>query len=371
VAVEEARLKEAREVRRLFDGERLRIAREVQGRTQQSVAEACKISSAAIGQFEKGVATPNSRTLLNLSDVLRFPVAFFRDDVADSQLDTPAFFRSLRSASVRDQKRARAFVELVREFTLALESKVEFPVNAIPRHPRDPDNESGPPIEEIAARVRDEWDIAHDEPVDNVVRRVERAGAIVIRTEFDVEKIDAFSVAYEDRPVVVLCSDKGLYDRSRFDGAHELGHLVMHEPDDCGKKSAEKQANEFAAAFLMPENGIIDELPHKADWAEFVALKRRWGVSIAALLFRAKTLEVMSPESYLRAVKTMSARGWRTKEPEPLGPAESPQLLRKAVEALEEDGYTTDDLAELASIPIDQVRRILQATAPTKRRIKL
>jgi len=369
--MEEARLKEAREVRRLFDGGRLRVARELRGLTQKAVAEAANITSTAVGQFEKGTTTPNARTLVNLADALRFPLPFFRDDVAHSDTETPAFFRSLRSTSARDQRQARAFVELVREFTLALETKVELPQHDIPRHPMTPGRDDRHSVEAVASLVREEFGHWDDGPVDNVVALLERHGAVVTRTQFDASKIDAFSVAYEDRPVVVLCSDKNLYDRSRFDAAHELGHLVMHEPEDCGHKATEDQANQFAAAFLMPEQGIRDHLPKKADWSELVALKRDWGVSIAALLFRAKTLEVMPDSAYLAAVKTMSARGWRKKEPEDLGLPESPQLLHKAVAMLNDQGTTIQDLAVLAALPVGEVERILQATSPTKPRVTL
>lgn len=369
--MEDGRLKEAREVRRLFDGERLRVARELRGLTQKAVAEAADITPTAVGQFEKGATTPNARTLVNLADALRFPLPFFRDDVAESDIDTPAFFRSLRSTSARQQRQARAFVELVREFTLALETQLELPRHDIPRHPMTPGRDDRRAVEAVASLVREEFGLWDDGPVDNVVRLMERHGAIVTRTQFEGLKIDAFSVAYEDRPVVVLCSDKGLYDRSRFDAAHELGHLVMHEPDDCGHKATEDQANQFAAAFLMPDSGIAGQLPEKADWSELVALKREWGVSIAALLFRSKTLGVMSDSAYLTAVKTMSARGWRKKEPEDLGFPESPQLLHKATAILNDQGTTVEDLASLAALPLDEVRRILDATSPTKRRVTL
>ena len=370
--MEDPRVVQAQQVRRLFDGARLQVARELRGLTQKALADAAEVSAAAVGQFEKGASTPSSRTLVNLADAVRFPLEFFKDDLADSQPNTPAYFRSLRSTSVRDQKQARAFVELVREFTLALETKVELPPHTIPRHPITTDIQDRNVIEGIAALVREEWDMGQDEPVDSVVGLLERHGAIVTRAPFGFEKIDAFSVAYEDHPVVVLCADKNLHDRSRFDAAHELGHLVMHQPEDCGNKAAERQANEFAAAFLMPAQGIADELPVRADWAKLVALKRRWRVSIASLLYRSKTLERMPADRYLDAVKTMSARGWRRQEPEPLGPAESPSLLREAVALLDDDqARTTEQLAQLTSLPTDQVKIILQAAEPTKRRVNL
>ena len=121
-------------------------------------------------------------------------------------------------------------------------------------------------------------------------------------------EIDAFSVCFGERPVVVLGSEKAVTARSRFDAAHELGHLVLHSDDEAGTKDAERQAHEFAAAFLMPSSAIRDQLPARADWQTLMRLKTTWRVSIQALLRRALTLEVMSKQQYVSAMKAVSAR---------------------------------------------------------------
>jgi Zn-dependent peptidase ImmA (M78 family) len=98
-------------------------------------------------------------------------------------------------------------------------------------------------------------------------------------------------------------------------------------------KEVEDQAHWFAAAFLMPAQDIEPELPDSIIWERFFALKRKWHVSLAALLMRAKYLERINPNQYLAAVKTTSARGWRRVEPIPLGPCEEPQLIKRLVAA--------------------------------------
>ena len=52
-----------------------------------------------------------------------------------------------------------------------------------------------------------------------------------------------------------LGSDKNYRARSRFDAAHELGHLVVHG-DSYGVKQVEQQAHMLAAGFLMPAHDI-------------------------------------------------------------------------------------------------------------------
>jgi len=156
---------------------------------------------------------------------------------------------------------------------------------------------------------------------------LEDHGVIVIRLSLASARIDAFSVAFADRPVVVLASDKSDRGRSRFDAAHELGHLVMHGSDIWGMTEVEQEAHRFASAFLMPRDQIYVELPTRVDWPALFELKRRWQVSLAALLMRARSLGRLSESVYLSAIKTASARGWRRTEPIPLGASEEPTLL--------------------------------------------
>jgi Zn-dependent peptidase ImmA (M78 family) len=153
---------------------------------------------------------------------------------------------------------------------------------------------------------------------------LEEHGVVVIRLPLSTASVDAFSLPFADNPVVVLGADKDDRARSRFDGAHELGHLVLHGEQIWGLKEVEDQARMFAAAFLMPADEIRDQLPTAVDWARLFELKRKWQVSLAALLRRARDLGRMTPATYLTAVKAASARGWRRVEPVPLGSPERP-----------------------------------------------
>jgi Zn-dependent peptidase ImmA (M78 family) len=101
----------------------------------------------------------------------------------------------------------------------------------------------------------------------------------------------------------------------------------------------------------MPRDQIVDALPQgRVNWMEMVALKRAWGVSIQALLYRARTPGTLGEGAYENAMKTMSRRGWRRTEPGYLGRPERPQMLSKAVDALVTAGFTMDDLVKLTRL---------------------
>ena len=148
---------------------------------------------------------------------------------------------------------------------------------------------------------------------------------------------------------MILASNKGAADRSRFDAAHELAHIVLHADAGPGDPAVEREAN-FAAEFLVPAASILPELPRRVDWRAFVTLKIRWRVAISMLLLRARDLEVISDAAYRRAMMEMSRRGWRRSEPGPLGEPEQPEMLGRAMALVgSRRQFTIDDLsAELA-----------------------
>jgi Zn-dependent peptidase ImmA (M78 family) len=188
-------------------------------------------------------------------------------------------------------------------------------------------------IEQIASDVRRSWEIASG-PAPNLVHLLETHGVVVIRLPLESTDVDAFSLPFPDHPVVVLGANKNDRARSRFDCCHELGHLVMHGDSAWGLSEVEHQAHTFAAAFLMLREDIAAELPSRADWPKLFDLKKRWQVSIAALLMRARTLGRMSESNYLTAMKAISLRGWRRREPVSLGRPEQPELFTRVVGAM-------------------------------------
>lgn len=352
---------EALRVRRMFDGGRVRVAREFQGWSRAELARRTeKLSGAAVGQFESGEATPNTDNLERLADALEVPVSFFARTAATGSYPG-AYFRSLRSTTLTERRKARAFVQYVHQFARSLEQVVELPESALGRHPVAHEADRAE-IDGIASATRKAWGLEPLGPLPNVVRLLERHGIVVVRNYASGRKVDAYSVPFGDRSVIVLSAEKGKYDRSRFDAAHELAHLVMHKPGEDAIKPLEEQAHQFAAAFLMPAEGIAGELPSWADWPVLLDLKEKWGVSVAALLRRGLDLKRMSPDEYTRSMKALSARGWRKDEPGNVAP-EEPVLLRRAVQVvLEAQNLTLDNLAERAALPIEFVKQLTHAS---------
>lgn len=362
-------LADAKRYGKLFAPARLKLARESRALSQTDLSKVIKtVTAPAISQYENGLIKPSAQTLAEIAKALRFPIAFFTTPFEATEEE--AFFRSLRGARAKHKSAARALAEIASLLVLALEEHVEFPIHDVLKRPLPP-LAARQTVEHAAEELRAVWGISEG-PLPNVIAELERHGVVVVRLPLNVAEIDAFSVAFDSRPIVVLSSDKDAADRSRFDAAHELGHLVMHrQPNEEDHGRIERQAHWFAAAFLAPSDQLADELPDRADWQRLALLKRRWGLSMGSLLIRARDLKRISEAEYVRAVKYMSVKGWRKREPIQLGQPERPSLLAKAVEVLPKAGVSLESLAEEAALPFQLVDSIVGASTDQRPRVEI
>jgi Zn-dependent peptidase ImmA (M78 family) len=198
-----------------------------------------------------------------------------------------------------------------------------------------------------------------DGPVGHLVRLIEHHGVLVVFSALQAASVDAYSFSSQVRPVVVLNPIKRDYYRQRLDVAHELGHLIMHGDAEPGGRVVEEQAYQFASELLMPAAEMRDLLPTTMGgnvWFTLAKLKEHWGVSIQALLFRARRLGRLSDVSYRNAMTTISTRGWRRDEPGLVTAIEQPSLLPRALELLDQEGIDESALIAQCRVPADLFR---------------
>jgi len=361
---------------------RVRMARELRALTQQQVVARMPrpITAAALSQIEAGRVRPAAGTLDDLAAALEVPVGFFfvhTPGLESTVIDDPApYFRDLRSTSARERRRSAALAILLNDLVAEIERHVRLPEPHFPDIPLSPST-GREEVEEAAENVRRRWQLG-DEPIVHVVRELERNGVLVARLALGHRSIDAFSVRFDQHPLVLLTDDKTHnYVRSRFDAAHELGHLVMHRGQKAGGRAVESQAHDFAAALLMPRAAALEALPRRIDqvgWAQLAELKRRWGISMSALLRRANNLKIITNDAYRNSMKYMSARGWRTTEPgdREMGAPEAPLLLERALKRIEiESGQRLEDLVRIAYLPAADVMPMVKASLDQRPVIEL
>jgi Zn-dependent peptidase ImmA (M78 family)/transcriptional regulator with XRE-family HTH domain len=344
------------------DAGRLRLARETAGLRKKDLAERIQVSPASITQYEAGRTVPPAKTVARIALACGLPAEFFTasSQPRPSSASRP-FFRSLRSTRQWERDEAEARATLVWQVTEEIEQRVNLPELELPDLGL---NETDVPSAAAAraSELRTLWQLPEG-PVGNIARLLERHGAVVARISGRSQRLDAFSQWMNGRPFVILWRNKGDTARSRFDAAHELGHLTLHPDPESGNKLLERQAHAFAGEFLMPHDQILDELPRrpprKADIVDLIEIRERWGVSIAALYYHARDLGVISTDAHRRAMIRLSEMGHRSNEPGDLGPPEQPVVLSSSLALLSQSmGWGLDGLVDAVRLPTPLVREI-------------
>ncbi len=336
-----------------FSGDRLRLARFRGGLTVKDLADRVGVTHSAVSQYETGRTRPTAATLAKLAMATGVTTDFFRFDrrpISTGGLDG-THFRSLRSTTKTVRSAAWAWSELTLDVADVLERYVALPEVTLPELAVTSENDFQ--VAEAVAELRRMWQMPEG-PVGNLVRYLEAHGVLVTRVPKAAEGVDAFSHHQGRRPVVVLGPEDKDAGRSRFDAAHELGHLVCHPEADPGG-GQERQAHAFAAELLMPAKIMLEVLPKRFDLGAYARVKHEWGVSIAALLYRARTLGVISEPAYRRTVVNMNKIYGRKDEPFPLKTKENPELLASAINLLTASNRTIDDLASECCITADEL----------------
>lgn len=346
-----------------FEPKRLKLARQFHGYTQVELGERIGVSRQFLNQLESGVRSPSDDMYAALAAALLVERDFFSKPLAGELEPDDCNFRSLESSRVRDLEQVVAHGSLLADLVRLLEVELEFPEVNFP-HIRADESES---VERAAERARLHWDLTADQPIDSTIRVAENAGAVVVKFPGVAHEIDALSVNGH-RPLIVRASEKEKPSRLRFDIAHEIGHLVMHQKQSRPEHNkAEVQANRFASAFLLPRKAFIKEFPRgrRLDWQSMFAMKRDWKTSVQAILRRAHDLDLIDAAQYRSGCVFISKQGYRRNEPGEPAESETPELLREALIQLQKaEGLLPKDVAQRLGVQPVLLGKLLHIEIP-------
>lgn len=331
-------------------GERITEAREAMGLSVNALAKLLGVSRTIIYDYESGSKQPSPHVFVKLCEKLEQPSRFFYLPRFESDYThDSAHYRSLESLKPELRNEAGTSLKWIQEFYTVLEKKLSLPKLNFPKVTLldDPDRITLSHIERVAKEVRGHWGIG-DAPIPNLVKLLEMNGAIIARYPLDIHGMDAVSYWSEQfkRPFILLNADKMNYVRSRFDLAHELGHMILHrqiqKPAQRGTqlyKQLERQAHFFAASFLMPRSSWLRDVDEFTLTA-FRSLKPKWKVSIIAQVMHSEALGAINANRKRSLMKQLSANKWRQIEPfDDQWEPEQPRLFKQATELVAKDGY--------------------------------
>ena len=264
------------------------LARESRGLKQLYLAKVLGKSQAFLSQVENGEKNAPEGFVDKLSEVLNYPPSFFYEDFNSHNLPLP-FYRKRKRINRSDINKIRARVNVKRLQIKHLLRSVELPKLRVPHIHMDEYQGS---IQRLAKELRIQWDIPAG-PIASVTRTLESLGVLIVKFDFGTTQVDALSIyeVEDDIPPIIFINMRFPWDRLRYTMAHELAHIMLHhhDPDYTLNTDCEKEADQFAAAFLLPAEDIKPYLNH-LSLERLVNLKRYWKVAIRTLIRQAKDL---------------------------------------------------------------------------------
>lgn len=336
-----------------FNEHMFALAKDAAGLTQSAIAMHAGVSQSLLSKIENGLESPTDTFVRSAAEATGVPVEFFHQDYQPSaDTLTDIFHKKRATLPMKPLKRANARAQIERFRIIRLLSGVEVPIaTPFPSFPLDQYDSPG----EVATLTRSVWRLPRG-PVPDLVATVEASGVAVVIADLEHDKLRAMCMpGAGDGMHIVTLNGRLPPSAQRFALAHEVGHLVMHAGQ--ATPEMEKEADDFAAALLMPAGDIAGSL-RNVRFRDLGSLKQHWRVSLAALIYRAHTLGVISERHYRTLNMDLNRLpNGRKREPGEF-PAEVPTLISRVIEYyLSQQDYSVGDLCRLMAIDVDGFRR--------------
>ncbi|HEY0827547.1 MAG TPA: XRE family transcriptional regulator [Bacilli bacterium] len=344
--------------------ERLREARMARGISVTELSDEIGVTKQAISQYELGHSVPSGEVFMKIINKLNFPTQFFFRPIHSNSPRGAIFFRSLKSTAQKSRDMQASRLDMQEGIFNFFQLQLDFPKINLPNlEGISLDNLQIEDIEDITLNLRKLWGLGLG-PINNITHLLEKHGFIISKIKFNDSNVDAYSQWRGDRPFIIIGSDKLAAGRYRFNAMHEVGHLTIHkwiEPIDLLTRmnQIESEAHRFASSFLLPRETFGQEVM-STSLNHFVELKRRWNVSIQAMIKRCEDLSILSDYQVLYLRKQISAR--RMNKSEPLDDqivSEEPLALKQAATMLIEHGVESPaSILDSLSLPQEEIESL-------------
>ena len=351
-------------------GDRVRAARVLFGYTQVEFARLVGLSQAQLSRIERGEVPVDGDLIDAIGEYVRVPPAFLLQ-ASPSQGEGSLRFRKKARTRAKETERVQQLVVEAHRVCNQVATLLRLPPPALPQmQPDEPVTSEA--VERLALECRLALGIGIDEPVPHVTRALERAFVFVVPARLPNYEPDAGAVGHSgaslwngpwESPLIAYIPDQP-GDRLRHTLSHELGHLVLHAHrpipvDRDAERAAEREADEFASAFLLPLERAREVFgaAGRLTLDKLKVMKAGWGISVQGLIMRAATSEMIDGERVRSLYRQLSARGWRKSEPVEVH-LEGPQLLGQVFERLYGSDIPWSKLQEEFGLPSDVLKRL-------------
>jgi len=323
------------------------------------------VTKQALSKYEHGKTQPTAIVLNRLAVALGVKTAYlWREPSIQVRFIA---YRKGSGLGKREQTKVENFVRQTLEDRVNLQEIIKqvngskLPIQAFPVKKIED-------AEGAAGELRKQWNLGID-PIANVTSMLEDHFVHVIEIDAS-ETFDGISAVAEDDEdkviVAAVVTRRGTPgERQRLNLTHELGHLVLNISENVDE---EKVAFRFGGALLIPAEMLLKEIGTKRTLIrpdELLLFKRRFGMSLQALLYRLHDLDVITDSYYKQWCMDINRLEWRKQEPGEL-PPEPPQWLRQNVLRAIAEGIVGKEEAERMleeTIEMEQPRSLIERRA--------
>ncbi len=337
-----------------FNPARLTLARHSVGWTKSRLADEVGITPRRLADYENRGDTPPPDTSQMLATALKVDEEFFH--CPEPPVPENPSFRSLRSMSAGVRDMALASASMTIEVSNWISRRFDLEPVSLP-----PDLAGTDPT--LAADVlRQQWALGL-QPAPNLIHLAELMGVRVFALAVRARALDAFSFWDGDTPYIFV-NARGTAERRRWDMAHEIGHLLMHAgshhlPSDRGR---EDEADAFAAALLLPAEGLRRNPVRVRDLDQIRAYKLHWKVSAVALIRTLNRMDYLTDWEYRNLAIEASKANLRREEDDI--PAETSPVLSSVLRELRLRGLGPRHIASELHLRPGDVRNMFHSLAP-------
>jgi Zn-dependent peptidase ImmA (M78 family)/DNA-binding XRE family transcriptional regulator len=343
-------------------GNRLKLARKMAGFSLQELADSLenKVSKQSLSKYEMGLMNPSGEVLMAISNTLKIKPDYF---LKKNQVELGEI--SFRKKSNLPKKNEESIIEKVRDY---VERYIEIEnIVCVKNDFKNPlknlkiSNKKD--VELASLKLRKEWDLG-TAPIANIIEMLELKGIKVLLIE-ESEEFDGLAVYTSNGiPVVVVNSKGRSIERIRFTIVHELAHLLLNLPKEVLNipKEVEVYCHLLSSCFLIPDQMLIQMIGgSKRDYIkidELISIKEYFGISIRAIVYRLKGLDIITDVYYQKWMVYMSKTYGSKNEPGNYKGEEKSRYFDQLVNrALAEELISISKASALWNVSINEIRK--------------
>ena len=261
--------------RREFDmnpaelSKRLKKARESRSINQQSAAEFLHIPRTAVTQIEAGNRAVSTLELTKFAKLYHYSISYFLDETTPHEEDIDVMlYRAAPELSQSTKQQIFHYVDLCKQ-GITLEKILDFePRSGLPQYKVPPPKSKGEAAQQgsyIADQERKRLNIGIGAIAD-ITSLITNQGIWACSADLP-DEVSGLFLNNTKTGLIILVNANHVKSRKRFSYAHEYAHALFDQEESIRVSSTknnaeliEVRANAFAAAFLIPVEGIHEIL---------------------------------------------------------------------------------------------------------------